>query len=218
MRSVLCKPTYSIWRSLYCSRPKNYSCHCLSARCGPSAKYFHRDIKPDNILITTNGPKLGDFGIAHLQSAGNQTRTQAVMGTYAYMAPEQRMSAKTTGAPSDVYALALTLAVSLVQRPPVDLLESERRGMLEGLPPDIQALICECCDQNPDARPSADSLIQRVELLMKGYPEPEDFQALPSIEAQKEDREKFKNVWSQYVLKRAITRDDGGLGRAYTGP
>ena len=159
----------------------------------------HRDIKPDNILLTQNGPKLADFGIAHLQSAGNQTRTQAVMGTYAYMAPEQRMSAKTTGAPADIYALGLTLAVLLVQRPPVDLfLESEQAAMLEGLPSDIQAFICECCAQDPLTRPNAEEVLQRTQQLIEQYPQAEEFKAVPSHE-DANNLQQLAILWSKYV-------------------
>ena len=70
---------------------------------------IHRDIKPDNIKIATEGmPILLDFGIAKdSNSVSTMTKTSMAMGTEAYMAPEQ-MNAKAVMAPADQYALAMT--------------------------------------------------------------------------------------------------------------
>ena len=75
----------------------------------------HRDVKPGNVMVLAEPAagagfaKLTDFGIAHLAAAGDElTATGDVLGTLAYMAPEQADGARVTGA-SDVYALALSL-------------------------------------------------------------------------------------------------------------
>jgi serine/threonine protein kinase len=78
---------------------------------------IHRDIKPANIFFDAAGnAKLGDFGAAHLGDFG-QTQTGGLVGTVAYMAPEQ-ISGASIGAAADLYALGVTLFEALTGRPP----------------------------------------------------------------------------------------------------
>ncbi|MEA2349860.1 MAG: eukaryotic-like serine/threonine-protein kinase [Thermoleophilaceae bacterium] len=133
-------------------------------------KVIHRDVKPQNVLVAAEPAagegfaKLADFGVAYLGAADPLTRTGDVVGTLAYMAPEQAEGARVTTA-ADVYALALTLyeawtGTNPVRGPspaatarrlgrPLPSMASYRRD----LPPDLCAWIDAALDPIPDRRP-----------------------------------------------------------------
>ncbi len=82
---------------------------------------LHRDLKPDNVILREDGsPVLLDFGIARDQGAQRLTATGALLGTPAYMAPEQADGSRTTELDGrvDVYGLGAVLFALLVGRPP----------------------------------------------------------------------------------------------------
>lgn len=92
----------------------------------------HRDIKPHNVLVTLEGVcRVTDFGIARVGDIENsQTKTGSVMGTWGYMAPEQRTDAKNVDVRADVYATGATLYSLLTDRMPMDLFAADRNSSL----------------------------------------------------------------------------------------
>ena len=116
---------------------------------------IHRDIKPENMLIDHHGVlKLADFGIARLaQRNANLTRTGMVMGTWAYMPPEQRESARQVDGRADIYALGASLYFLLTGRQPSALHNAESHATtLEEIPPELAAIIVRATRLWPEDR------------------------------------------------------------------
>ncbi|MQY12464.1 hypothetical protein SRB5_25980 [Streptomyces sp. RB5] len=108
----------------------------------------HLDVTPANILLTSAGPRLIDFGIAA------RGRSSTADGTPGFMAPEQ--VAADAGPESDVFSLGATLAFA-----------TEPDG-------ELRALIDECRDPDPTARPTAAELTRRIAALTSAASQPGD--------------------------------------------
>jgi eukaryotic-like serine/threonine-protein kinase len=107
------------------------------------AGVIHRDVKPHNVLVTKDGhARVADFGIAQVSDATSATVTGAVMGTFAYMAPEQLEDAKSVDARADIYAAGAMLYVMLADRKPRELYNNELyEKVYAKVPPILRAIV-----------------------------------------------------------------------------
>jgi serine/threonine-protein kinase len=128
----------------------------------------HRDLKPDNVLVTPElRTKVLDFGLAGLHAEGAQCLTQSnvAMGTANYMAPEQRKDAKRADHKADIYSFGVMTYELLTGELPVGKFAAPSR-LLDGLDARWDALIERCLLPDPAARPhSALELANALEAL-----------------------------------------------------
>ena len=148
----------------------------------------HRDLKPANILLTADGtPKVTDFGLAKRLEDGDSalTRTGAVMGTPAYMAPEQAAGKiHEIGPATDIYALGAMLYELLTGRPPfigesvIAIIQAVQTAevippsrLAAGVPRDLETICLKCLEKDPTRRyASALGLAQDLERFRAGEP------------------------------------------------
>ncbi|MGW6840718.1 bifunctional serine/threonine-protein kinase/ABC transporter substrate-binding protein [Streptomyces sp. NPDC054958] len=150
-----------------------------------AAGLVHRDVKPGNILLAPDGPRLIDFGIARAEGAVTLTAADAVLGTPGYLAPEQaRTDGVTAGAPSDVFSLGCVLAYAATGHGPfggghaaaVVYRTVHDEPELSDLPTELLDIVRACLAKDPAARPTPDAL--RL-VLGEGPPGPDGEDWLP---------------------------------------
>ncbi|MEU3155953.1 ABC transporter substrate-binding protein, partial [Streptomyces griseus] len=134
------------------------------------AGLIHRDVKPGNVLLALDGPRLIDFGIARHEGATALTTSGAVIGTPGYLAPEQA-SAAPLGPPCDVFSLGCVLGYAATGRPPFGagggagalFRTIHEEPDLTGVPPGLAPLIAACLAKDPAARPTASGVREALE-------------------------------------------------------
>ncbi|MFJ5076529.1 protein kinase [Streptomyces sp. NPDC088553] len=147
------------------------------------ADMVHRDLKPSNVMLTSSGLSLIDFGVARAADQSRLTKTGMVIGTPAYMAPEQAVADRRLTGAADVFALGSLLLYAANGRPPFgdgsgpDLLyrvvhaEPEFGGLTE-TEPELAEIVRTCLAKDPADRPTAAELVERTSERAAGAPWP----------------------------------------------
>ncbi|MGC7103122.1 serine/threonine-protein kinase [Amycolatopsis lurida] len=133
----------------------------------------HRDLKPANILLDEDRPLLTDFGLAHRLGSSDLTGSGAVVGTAAYMAPEQ-VRGKEVGPPADIYALGLILLECLTgyREYPGAMVESALARLSrtpeipEFVPPALALLLTHMTAEPPGTRPTATQIATELSTIL----------------------------------------------------
>jgi serine/threonine protein kinase len=134
-----------------------------------SVGVVHGDLKPSNVLLAEDGPRVIDFGISQAAGAAPVTPTGLVVGSPGFMSPEQALG-RTVGPLSDVFSLGAVLAFAATgERPfgsgsPVELLDRVVHGSprLDAVPAEVRSLCRRCLARDPEQRPTAASLLAEM--------------------------------------------------------
>ncbi|PPJ22348.1 serine/threonine protein kinase [Nocardia nova] len=127
-----------------------------------AAGVVHRDLKPSNVLLTLDGPRLIDFGIARAADDGTLTTTGTVIGSPGYMAPEHISGDAPVGPAVDVFALGGVLVYAASGSGPFGSGDSipmlwrvmQEPARLDGLPAALRPIAGACLDKQPGNRPT----------------------------------------------------------------
>jgi tetratricopeptide (TPR) repeat protein len=147
-----------------------------------SLRLVHRDLNPRNVIIADNGPRIIDFGIALAEGVPRVTATGDVIGTVAYMSPEQARG-DPTGPESDVFSLGSVLAFAATGVNPFEAGTSpsavprnaavlfrvtHEPPNLDGLPEELRDLVLECLAKDSADRPRPEALLARLAPFKSG--------------------------------------------------
>jgi serine/threonine protein kinase len=130
----------------------------------------HRDLKPSNVLVSPDGPRVIDFGLARAAERIQLTVTRGSVGTPAYMAPEQARDTRQATGASDVFSLGATILFAATGHPPyqgetvMDVLVrlATEPPDVTGLPGELSEIVMACLRRDPRSRPSMAAIVARL--------------------------------------------------------
>jgi serine/threonine-protein kinase len=149
-----------------------------------AAGIAHRDVKPENVLLTSgHSVKVADFGLARTMAGTSHTKTGMLIGTAAYLAPEQ-VSRGTADARTDVYAAGIMLFEMLTGAQPhtadtplavaykhVNEVVPAPSRFAPGITPSLDALVTRATSRDPDLRPvDAGQFLRAASEVRRGLP------------------------------------------------
>ncbi|MBX9364731.1 serine/threonine-protein kinase [Streptomyces sp. WAC04114] len=133
-----------------------------------AAGLIHRDMKPSNVLLAADGPRVIDFGIARAVDGNRMTQTGVVVGSPGYMSPEQALG-ENLGTASDVFSLGAVLAFAATGRSTFGHGAASHASLLyqvvhgepdvEGVPQQLLGLVRACLAKDPAQRPAPTDIV-----------------------------------------------------------
>jgi eukaryotic-like serine/threonine-protein kinase len=146
---------------------------CAGLAASHAAGLVHRDVKPQNLLLGTDGVlKLGDFGIAVGPGGTHLTLAGTVLGTAGYLAPEQARGERVTAA-ADIYAVGAVLYELLTGEPSrtvgslaelgaADFQPRDLAARVPDAPPELVSAVTACLSPQPEDRPPSAAALARL--------------------------------------------------------
>ncbi len=191
----------------------------------------HRDIKPSNVLVTREGRVvLLDFGLVTEASSDDRSTGSAVLGTPAYMAPEQAAS-REIGPAADLYAVGAMLYETLTGRLPIEggplqmLLDKQTRepappsSIAAGVPEDLSALCVKLLRFEPAQRPTASDVLRSLFVPgASGVTLPRGSSETPIFVGRSRELEGLRAAFeatTQGKLATVLVCGESGIGKSY---
>ncbi|MFI7641843.1 protein kinase [Nonomuraea sp. NPDC049400] len=187
-----------------------------------AAGVVHRDLKPGNIIMGTQGPVLIDFGIAQVLDATRLTMTGTFLGTPGYTAPEI-FADEQVDSPADVHAWAATVAFAATGRPTFGRGTAEAQmyavlngqADLKGVPVELLPLVRAALNREPGKRPTAALLADRLSRLARATsgadpePAPDEGKAGRAVTEESKSARSRANTDSKVPAPRSRSNTDG---------
>lgn len=195
---------------------------CKALRVAHDEGLVHRDVKPQNILVTRRGVcKLTDFGIARHDDGAGLTQDGSGLGTLGFIAPEQKDEASRVDHRADIYSLGATLHFLLTGRTTLDLyLADQEPEMMDQVPEPLREAITRATRYRPDDRHATVNDLAKALFQARGSL-PEDPADTPSLVTNKgvepDDRELERFVSVPAPADRVDTLSDDEPSGAYEG-